>query len=172
MEEIQVVLVDELDNEVGTLEKMEAHRKALLHRAVSVFVMNKKGEWLMQRRALHKYHSAGLWTNTCCTHPYPGESYQDAAQRRLKEEMGMNCSLRQAFSFVYKAELENGLTEHELDHIFIGVTDELPLINEEEVCAYEYVKYRHLVDDVALCPDKYTAWFKKVFKEVHAHIGI
>ena len=118
-----VILVDENDNETGMMEKMEAHQKALLHRAISVFICNTKGEWLLQRRASNKYHSSCLWTNACCSHPHPGETYSKAASRRLKEEMGIETLLTEIFSFTYKANMENGLTEHELDHVFVGITD-------------------------------------------------
>ncbi len=132
MEE-QVILVDEQDNQIGLAPKMEAHIKGLLHRAFSIFIFDEKGHLLLQQRALEKYHSAGLWTNTCCSHPRNNETTIEAAQRRLQEEMGMTCRLREIFSFVYRAELENELIEHEFDHVFIGVTNDLPTINPEEV---------------------------------------
>ena len=128
-----VILVNKDDCEVGVMEKMEAHQKGLLHRAFSVFLFNKKGEILLQQRAKHKYHSGGLWTNTCCSHPRPGESLSKATQRRLREEMGIKCEMRPAFSFIYKKKFANGLTEHELDHVFLGRFDGTPEINKEEV---------------------------------------
>lgn len=131
-----VILVNENDQAIGTMEKMMAHQEAKLHRAISVFICNTNGDWLLQRRALHKYHSGGLWTNTCCSHPYPGESDIDAATRRLNEEMGMFSEVKELFSFIYKEKLDNELTEHELDHVFIGVTDTIPTINKEEVAEY------------------------------------
>jgi len=121
-----VVLVDENDNEIGVEEKINAHRKGLLHRAFSIFVFNSKNELLLQKRAADKYHSGGLWSNTCCSHPRPGENLKDAAHRRLQEEMGFDCSLREVFSFLYKKSFDNGLTEHELDHVFFGKFDGIP----------------------------------------------
>ena len=124
MEEVKVILVDSNDNKTGLMPKSEAHLKALLHRAVSVFVVNSAGEWLIQQRALQKYHSAGLWTNTCCSHPFPGETNDGAAKRRLMEEMGIeNCTLTRLFAFTYFQQLENGITEHEIDHVFLGFSD-------------------------------------------------
>src|SRR5690606_3613335 len=128
-----VILVDENDNETGTMQKMEAHQKALLHRAISVFICNSNGEWLLQKRALQKYHSNGLWTNTSCSHPFPGESNLDAANRRLFEEMGIKAGLTEIFTFIYKEQLDNELTEHELDHVFFGISDVEPEINPDEV---------------------------------------
>ena len=168
--EERVVLVDEHDFEIGTMPKMEAHQKALLHRAISVFIFNSKGEWLLQRRALHKYHSSGLWSNTACTHPRPGESYLEAADRRLKEEMGMQCELNDLFNFIYKEKLDNELTEHELDHVFIGYTDQIPNINVEEVCDHTHISYDDLKNDIHANPDKYTYWFKHVIENVYQHL--
>lgn len=166
-----VILVDTNDNVIGEMEKLEAHRKALLHRAISVFITNSKGEWLLQQRALGKYHSNGLWTNTCCSHPYPGETSIDAANRRLMEEMGMKASLQQVFSFIYKEELDNHLTEHELDHVFIGVSHEKPEANNEEVLNWKYVEFDELKRNVTNNPEKYTVWFKKIFERVEKHIN-
>lgn len=165
-----VILVDSNDNQMGVSEKMEAHCKALLHRAVSVFVVNSKGEWLLQRRALCKYHSSGLWTNTCCTHPYPDETSIEAAKRRLMEEMGMSCELNELFSFTYKEVLDNDLTEYELDHVFIGITDEKPKINLEELMEWKYINFADLKNDIELNPAKYTVWFKKIFERVQLHL--
>ncbi len=165
-----VILVDEKDNETGTMEKMEAHRKAVLHRAISVFIFNTKGEWLLQRRASGKYHSNGLWTNTCCSHPFPGETSLEAANRRLKQEMGLKAPLKKLFHFTYKAELDNELTEHELDHVFLGITDEEPVINTDEVQEWRYISYEKLFDDVKNRPEKYTFWFKKIFERVNRHV--
>src|SRR5215468_430433 len=114
----QVILVNELDEEIGTMEKLSAHEQGVLHRAISVFIFNEKGEMLLQQRASRKYHSGGLWTNACCSHPHPGEATHAAALRRLKEEMGFETSLKKAFDFVYKTSFDNGLTEHEFDHVF------------------------------------------------------
>ncbi len=167
MSDTFVVLVDSDDNQIGVSEKMEAHRKALLHRAVSVFICNSKGEWLLQRRALDKYHSKGLWTNTCCSHPYPNESSIDAANRRLMEEMGMRCELNELFSFTYKEVLDNDLTEYEFDHVFIGISDEKPTINLEEVMEFKYIDFSDLHKDIGLNPNNYTVWFKMIYERVN-----
>lgn len=155
-----VVLVDEQDNETGVMEKLQAHREELLHRAFSVFIFNSKNELLLQQRAAGKYHSAGLWTNACCSHPRPGENTKDAAIRRLKEEMGISCELKEAFSFIYKAELEHGLTEYEFDHVFTGVTDALPAPDTSEVADWKYVKPEELEAELKKYPEQYTAWFR------------
>ena len=165
----QVILVDSNDTETGVMEKMEAHRKARLHRAVSVFIVNSKGDWLLQRRALGKYHSNGLWTNTCCSHPKPGESSIDAAHRRLMEEMGMKAKLRELFHFIYKEPLDNELTEYELDHVFVGISDDEPNINTDEVLSWKYVNYQTLKQDIAENPENYTVWFLKIVERVHQH---
>jgi isopentenyl-diphosphate Delta-isomerase len=167
----QVILVDENDVQTGIMDKMEAHQKALLHRAISVFIFNTKGEWLLQRRALSKYHSGGLWTNTCCSHPFPGESNIDAAIRRLKEEMGLKGTLKELFSFTYKEQLDHGLAENEFDHVFYGIIDEQPLLNYEEVMEWKYVRYFNLYKDINDNPDNYTVWFKKIFERVHQYIS-
>ena len=161
-----VILVDEFDQPIGTMEKMEAHVKAALHRAISVFIFNSKGEWLLQRRAIEKYHSRGLWTNTSCTHPAPGETSLEAAHRRLHEEMGLKAELREVFSFKYIQELENNLTEHEYDHVFVGYSDELPVPNPDEVMDYKYISYQDLSQEVAESPEKFTAWFKMIYERV------
>jgi isopentenyl-diphosphate delta-isomerase len=171
MVETQVILVDSDDNQTGTMEKMEAHRKALLHRAISVFIFNSNGDWLLQRRALDKYHSGGLWTNTCCSHPFPGETVIDAANRRLNEEMGMKCGLKALFSFTYKEALDNELTEYEFDHVIFGISDKLPLINKKEVNDWRYHSYFHLHNDLQLNPENYTVWFRKIFERVHHYIS-
>lgn len=155
-----VILVDEQDNETGVMEKMQAHRVGALHRAFSVFIFNSKKEMLLQQRAAGKYHSAGLWTNTCCSHPRPGETLLDAATRRLQEEMGLACTLKKTFSFFYKAHLDNDLTEHELDHVFIGVTDVLPVPAIAEVASWKYMSLSDLDIDIRLNPEQYTEWFK------------
>jgi len=155
-----VVLVDEQDNETGVMEKLEAHEKGLLHRAISVFVFNSKGELLLQQRALGKYHSAGLWTNTCCSHPRPDEKVAEAAVRRLKEEMGLECALQEAFTFVYRSEYENGLTEHEYDHVFIGYSESMPEPDINEVHCYKYIDLQSLIEDVATNAQNYTTWFR------------
>ena len=168
MEE-NVILVDEHDVEIGLMAKTEAHKKGLLHRAISVFIFNSKGEWLLQRRALTKYHSSGLWTNSCCTHPLPNENNVDAAHRRLKQEMGMQCNLQELFSFTYCEALDNELTENELDHVFIGITDNLPTINLEEVDEFKYMRYEELEVDIRNKPSDYTAWFNKIYFRVQQH---
>lgn len=162
----QVILVDELDNAIGTMEKMEAHEKGILHRAFSVFIFNSKGELLLQQRALTKYHSAGLWTNTCCSHPSPSENTLDAAKRRLKEEMGLACELNYKTSFIYKTNFDNGLIEHEFDHVFFGNCDHEPSINLEEVERYLWKDVIEIMDDIKKDPEKYTSWFKIAMKNL------
>ena len=170
MEEVHVILVDEKDQQVGIMEKMEAHEKALLHRAVSVFVINSKGEWLLQQRALHKYHSADLWTNTCCTHPLPDETNLEGANRRLQQEMGMECELKELFSFTYKELLDNDFTEYEIDHVFIGFSNLEPIRDPTEVANTKYFSYQELDSDVKINPDRYTVWFKKIYQQVYQHL--
>jgi len=170
MKEDYLILVDLDDNQIGTMEKMQAHKKALLHRAISVFICNSNDEWLLQRRALNKYHSGGLWTNTTCSHPFPGELSIDAANRRLMEEMGMECDLLELFSFTYNAALDKGLTEHEYDHVFFGISDEIPKINAEEVMEWKYLSYNDLHQDMMLNPGNYTVWFKIIFERVNQHV--
>ena len=163
----EVILVDKNDVEQGTMEKMEAHKNGgNLHRAFSVFVFNTKGELLLQRRALHKYHSGGLWTNTCCSHPRPGETVREAGNRRLEEEMGIKCKLIELFSFEYKAELDGGMTEWELDHVLLGLCDKEPSINEEEVIEFKYMPLDEIDEDVNKNPRNYTEWFKICFERV------
>lgn len=161
-----VSLVDEHDNEIGTMEKLSAHQQGLLHRAISVFIFNDKKEFLLQKRAAGKYHTPSLWTNTCCSHPRPSEVLDDAAHRRLKEEMNIACDLSHQFSFIYKAEFENGLTEHELDHVFFGTTNQVPVPAPEEVADWKYLTLDAIEEDVALQPDQYTAWFKLMLPKI------
>ena len=156
----QVVLVGPEDNEIGTMEKQQAHVEGRLHRAISVFIFNSEGEMLLQQRAAGKYHSASLWTNTCCSHPRPGESSYAAAMRRLHEEMGLACELKEIFSFVYKASLDHDLTEHEFDHVFVGITDDMPRPDISEVGAWKYISQTSLDKDIEAAPEKYTEWFK------------
>lgn len=165
-----VVLVDEKDNEIGTALKLEAHQRGLLHRAFSVFVFNSKGELMLQKRAASKYHSGSLWSNTCCSHPFPGEPVDVAAQRRLQEEMGFTCDLDNSFSFIYKAELDNDLTEHEYDHVFIGHSDMQPRINPDEVEDWKWMSLDELKADMQRYPGKYTMWLKIVFEQVQDHL--
>lgn len=169
MEEL-VILVDQYDNETGVMEKMQAHKEAKLHRAFSVFIFNSGGELMLQQRALNKYHSPGLWTNTCCSHPKPGETTEGAAHRRMIEEMGFDCVFTKAFSFIYKASFTNELTEHELDHVFIGISDDVPVINPEEVAAYRMAAIRTIKDEMDKNPDLYTVWFKIAFNRVEEYV--
>jgi isopentenyl-diphosphate delta-isomerase len=171
MEETKVILVDQNDIQTGISEKLEAHHKGLLHRAVSVFIVNSQGDWLIQRRAFDKYHSNGLWTNACCTHPLPGESVFDAAKRRLKEEMGIICNVTWLFSFIYKEKLDNELTEHELDHIFFGMTDSDPVINTSEVEAWKRISFDQIQKDVKQNPDIFTFWFREIYEKVNQQIA-
>lgn len=164
MEEL-VVLVDEKNNQIGLMPKMEAHEKALLHRAFSVFIFNKKGELMLQQRAASKYHSPLLWTNTCCSHQRDGESNLAAGKRRLQEEMGFTTPLKEVFSFVYKAPFDNGLTEHEFDHVLIGYFDDEPNINKEEAEAYKWMLLEDVKNDIEAHPSNYTEWFKIIFQE-------
>ena len=168
----QVVLVDEDDSEIGVMEKMEAHEKGLLHRAFSIFLFNDKGEMMLQRRALSKYHSPGLWTNTCCSHPMHGETLEMAAERRLQEEMGMACTMRKEFHFIYRADLDNNLIEHEFDHVFFGVTNQHPVICEQEVCDWKWMAVHDVYIDVQINPTHYTEWFKIALPEVMAHVKL
>ncbi len=159
----EVILVNEQDEQTGTIEKMEAHRKALLHRAFSVFIFNGKGEMLLQQRALGKYHSPGLWTNTCCSHPRPGEDVEVAASRRLKEEMGIDTSLQKIFDFIYRAEFENGLTEFEFDHVYTGIYSGDLIPNKQEVKDYCFRSMDDIEQDLLRWPEKYSAWFRIAF---------
>lgn len=165
MEEF-VVLVNEQDEETGIMEKMEAHKKGVLHRAFSVFIFNDLGELLLQQRAFHKYHSPGLWTNTCCSHQRPGEKSDTAAHRRLQEEMGFDCELREVFSFIYKTPFENGLTEHEYDHVFLGDYNGKVNFNTDEVEAVRWIKPDDLKKEVNQSPGQFTSWFKICFEEL------
>lgn len=165
----EVILVDENDKEVGFMEKMEAHEKALLHRAFSIFIFNSKGELMIHQRALEKYHSGGLWTNTCCSHPRKEESVEQAAHRRLQEEMGFDCELKEVFSFIYKAELDQGLTEHELDHVLIGEYNDTPNLNPAEVADWKFIGMKELKEDIVVNADSYTIWFKIALEEVLKH---
>ena len=158
-----VILVDEKDNQVGLMPKLEAHQKGLLHRAFSVFIFNSDYKLLLQKRASSKYHSGGLWTNTCCSHPRDGEDVIDAANRRLNEEMGIKTSLRKVFDFIYTAELDNNLIENEFDHVFYGVYDIDPIINKEEAEDFKWVDMKTLKNDIENNKDQYTVWFKIAF---------
>lgn len=162
----RVILVDRLDREIGTEEKLKAHREGKLHRAFSIFIFNAKWELLLQKRAATKYHSGSLWTNTCCSHPRPGESHYCAARRRLNEEMGFDCGLTELFSFVYHTKLENNLFEHELDHVFVGIFDGRPIPNLKEVDDWKWMSIDSLERDVGENPDHYTHWFKLILNRV------
>ena len=159
----QLILVDKQDNPVGTCEKMEAHRQGLLHRAFSIFIFDAQGRMLLQQRALSKYHSGGLWTNACCSHPFPGEDNLTAAQRRLQEEMGFTTSLSKAFDFYYRAAFENGLTEHEFDHVFVGQYEGALEVNPQEVMDYCFLSLEEIENQLETRPDRYTEWFKIAF---------
>ena len=163
----QVILVDEQDRQVGVMEKMEAHEKALLHRAFSVFIFKSNGEMLLQQRAISKYHSGGLWTNACCSHPRSNEETIAAAKRRLKEEMGFDTTLEKVFDFTYKAVFDNGLTEHEFDHVFVGTYNGVIDANEKEVHAFEYKSMELIKAELESKNDHYTAWFHIAFPKVY-----
>ncbi len=162
----QVVLVDELNNELGFMEKMKAHQLGVLHRAFSVFLFDENGNMLLQKRALEKYHSPGLWTNTCCSHPRPGEQTIDAAKRRLIEEMGIVANMSLAFDFIYKADLDQDLTEHELDFVFIGTYNGIISPNSLEVSDYLYISIKELTAKMDDNADQFTVWFKIAFPRV------
>ena len=170
MAEEKVILVNEKDEQIGLMEKIEAHEKALLHRAFSVFVFNDKNELMIQQRALSKYHSPGLWTNTCCSHQREGESNIDAGKRRLQEEMGFSTELKDTISFIYKAPFDNGLTEHEFDHILIGNFEGKPELNPDEVASWKWVSLEDLEADMKKNPHIYTEWFKIIFDKYYSHI--
>jgi isopentenyl-diphosphate delta-isomerase len=167
MEEEQVILVNDKDEQIGLMPKMEAHRKAVLHRAFSVFIFNNNNELMLQQRAAQKYHSPLLWANTCCSHQRNGESNLDAGKRRLQEEMGFVCELKEVTSFIYKAPFDNGLTEHELDHILIGYYNENPTINKEEVENFKWMTLEDVKKGIADTPAIYTAWFKIIFEKYY-----
>jgi isopentenyl-diphosphate delta-isomerase len=162
----QVILVNNKDEETGIMEKMEAHQKGVLHRAFSVFIFDKQGKMLLQQRAQGKYHGALLWTNACCSHPMPGESIEQAAARRLKEEMGFNTPLKKIFSFIYHAEVENGLIEHEYDHVFAGEYEGPIDPHHDEVAGYKYETMESLKEAIQLYPASFTSWFKIAFPEI------
>jgi len=171
MKEEQVILVNEQDEQIGLMPKMEAHEKALLHRAFSVFVFNDDNELMLQQRALDKYHSPGLWTNTCCSHQRDGESNIEAGKRRLQEEMGFMVDLEEVISFMYKAPFDNGLTEHEYDHVMIGKYNAVPTINLDEVASWKWMSLEDVKVDMSMHPEIYTAWFKIIFSKFYEHIN-
>lgn len=172
MREEQVILVNEQDQEIGLMPKIEAHEKAVLHRAFSVFIFNSRNELMLQQRASHKYHSPDLWTNTCCSHQRQGESNIEAGKRRLFEEMGFVTELEEKTSFIYKAPFDNGLTEHELDHIMVGYFDDAPNLNQEEVKDWKWMSLEDVKNDIIINPSSYTAWFKIIFDKFYKYINI
>ena len=163
-----VILVNENDEVTGSMEKLEAHKKGSLHRAFSIFVFNRQGEMLMQQRAIHKYHSGGLWTNACCSHPQPGEETGEAAQKRLKEEMGFETPVTKIFDFVYKTKFDNGLTEYEFDHVFVGEYDGMVNYDKEEVMDACYKSMQEVSDSLKSHPEQYTAWFHLAFPRIES----
>lgn len=165
MTEENVILVNQQDEQIGLMPKLEAHEKAILHRAFSVFILNDKNEIMLQQRAHHKYHSPLLWTNTCCSHQREGETNVQAGTRRLFEEMGFKTELKELFHFIYKAPFDNGLTEHELDHVMIGYYNDNPAINPEEVEDWKWMKIEDVKNDIQKRPEIYTVWFKIIFDE-------
>ena len=171
MLEEQVILVNKQDEKIGLMPKMEAHEKAVLHRAFSVFIFNSKNELMLQQRAAHKYHSPLLWTNTCCSHQRDGESNIEAGTRRLSEEMGFTTALKEVTSFIYKAPFDNGLTEHEFDHVMTGFYEMDPVINKEEVEAWKWMPVEAVKSNIESNPEIYTAWFKIIFKNFYSHIN-
>ena len=166
--EDQVILVDLHDNPIGVAGKLAAHQSGMLHRALSVFVFDSAGRLLLQQRAGMKYHSGGLWSNTCCSHSRPGEGTASAARRRLHEEMGIDCALTKMFSFIYRTDFPNGLIEHEYDHVFFGRYDGAPLLNPEEADDARWVEMGELADDIKARPDAYSYWLNACFERVHA----
>jgi isopentenyl-diphosphate delta-isomerase len=170
MKEENVILVNQKDEQIGLMPKLEAHEKAVLHRAFSVFILNSKNEIMLQQRAHHKYHSPLLWTNTCCSHQREGETNIQAGSRRLFEEMGFETGLKELFHFIYKAPFDNGLTEHELDHVMIGYYEDEPKINSEEVENWKWMCIEDVRSDMQLHPEIYTVWFKIIFDEFYHYL--
>lgn len=166
---MDVILVDEQDLPIGEMEKLEVHQKALLHRAFSVFIFNQQGQMLLQQRAADKYHCPLLWTNACCSHPAPHQDTLQAAEKRLMEEMGFTTPLKKIFDFIYKAAFDNGLTEHEFDHVFVGQYDGAILPNAQEVNAYAFQNSSDIAAAIQAQPDQYTEWFKIAFPKVRAY---
>lgn len=162
----EIILVNKNDKEIGTGEKMKVHQDGKLHRAFSIFVFNSKNEMLLQKRARTKYHCGGLWTNTCCSHPRKGELLEEATHRRLQEEMGFDCELKEIDDFIYKAEFNNGLTEHEYDHVFTGKFDSEPNINPEEAEDYKWINLKELKKEIKKNPESFTVWFKIAMEKI------
>lgn len=170
MQEENVILVNERDEPIGLMPKLEAHEKAVLHRAFSVFILNDRNQIMLQQRARHKYHSPLLWTNTCCSHQRQGETNVGAGKRRLREEMGFETELKDLFHFIYKAPFDNGLTEHELDHVLIGRFEGQPDINREEVEDWKWMSIEHIREDMQRNPGIYTVWFRIIFDEFYHYL--
>lgn len=168
----KVVLVDEHDNAIGLMDKMEAHEKGLLHRAFSIFIFNAQGDMLIHQRAQHKYHGGGLWTNACCSHPQQGEDLLASAHERLNAEMGLSCALKKAFSFTYNTAVENKLIEHEYDHVFIGYSQDLPKPNPQEVQAFKWMPVEELLQEIKRVPKQYTYWFSMALPRVLAFMKV
>lgn len=169
MEAERVILVDANDNEIGTEEKLLAHKLGRLHRAFSVLIFNAERQLLLQKRADSKYHCGGLWSNTCCSHPRPGESLEDAAHRRLMEEMGMDAELKEVFHIKYRADFANGLTENEIDHVFVGISNKMPIPNREEVSRFKWVNLDELKADILANPTSYTPWLGLILESLEKH---
>ncbi|MFC3395973.1 isopentenyl-diphosphate Delta-isomerase [Brenneria rubrifaciens] len=165
----EVILVNENDQPTGVMEKQEAHEKGLLHRAITVYVFNSRQQLLLQQRAVDKYHSGGLWSNTCCSHPAPGEKTLQAAHRRLYQEMGIRCPLTPMFTLTYRLPLNNGLTEHEVGHVHFGITDDIPQINPAEAADYEYLSLEQIRRSMDASPERFTAWFRLTFSRIPAY---
>lgn len=162
-----VILVDKNDNQIGVEEKIKAHKEAKLHRAISIFIFNSKNELMLQKRNKNKYHCGGLWTNTVCSHPKPNESLEEAVHRRLKEEMGFDCEMKEVFSFIYTVKFDNGLTENEFDHVFIGKYDKNPVLNKEEAEDFKWISLNDLKIEIEKSPEKYTYWMKQILDRVN-----
>ena len=165
----QLILVNEKDDQTGTMDKLTVHQRGLLHRAFSVFIFNSNDELLLQQRADEKYHSSLLWSNTCCSHPVNGERITDTIKRRLEEEMGLKCNTHFAFRFIYKIPFENGLTEHEWDHVYFGQCDDLPVPNPGEVKDWKYISLEKLTNEISLNPEKFSGWLKICLPDVIKH---
>ena len=169
MEREYVILVDEEDRQTGTCEKLEAHEKGLMHRAFSIFLFNKNGEMLLQQRAAEKYHTPGLWSNTCCSHPRPDENMEDALKRKLFQEMGISAQVDKVFDFAYRADFDNGLVENEVDHVYFGEYNDAPNPNPEEIQSWKYSSFEEIKKEIEKDETMYTPWFKIVLNQVMEH---
>ena len=172
MAEEQVILVNDKDKKIGLMPKLEAHQKGVLHRAFSIFIFNDNNELMLQQRSLHKYHSPELWTNTCCSHQRDGESSLEAGYRRLQEEMGFITPLKETISFIYEAPFDNGLTEHEFDHVLVGTFNGTPQLNKDEVAAWKWMSMDNVKEDINMNPENYTVWFKIIFEKFYQHLVV